>query len=219
MPVLSFQRSAKTSSTVVTGDIELRNHPGVQGVHQDAAGTAHSTTSLLFASHHRLGGPSHAVGQTLILIRPLLLSILFVLILGRAQATVTTRDVERLDAYRMQALVATDIDALRAIIHPLCVYTHASGKIQSGDEYLQLLAEGRLRYESISYVDQPVIRSHGETLVIIAGIVHLTANAREGPKHERRLAATATYMFLQEGWRLVSYQSTEIPRSKDARSP
>ncbi len=123
-------------------------------------------------------------------------------------ATGTGIEVLRIDAVRISALLQSDIGALRAIFHPDCVYTHGSGVVESGTDYLGRLERGDLRYLKMQYSQPPTLRLHDENTAVVSGRVLLTGQARTGPANDRIMIATGVYIRQGTKWRLVSFQNT-----------
>jgi len=121
------------------------------------------------------------------------------------------KEIRDLDTKRVQAILAGDVPALRSFFHPNCVYTHGSGRVQSGEEYLQLLERGDLRYVAMRYEFPPNIVLHGESTAVVHGRVQLTGQSKTGPANPRVMAATATYVKQETGWTLISFQNTAAP--------
>lgn len=119
--------------------------------------------------------------------------------------------VRELDAARQRALVESDLVALQKIFDPQCAYTHASGRLQSGEDYLAALTRGDVSYLAMRYEFPPSIVLQGDRTAVVTGRVQLTARAPGGSKNERILATTAVYARQEGGWKLVSYQSTTAP--------
>lgn len=117
-------------------------------------------------------------------------------------------EIRAVDADRISALVAGDLPKLRSVFDPACVYTHASGREQTGRDYLAALERGEVRYEAMAWDFPPAIRLLDERVAIVSGRIVLQARGHEGPARERVLAATALYHRVEAGWRLVAYQST-----------
>jgi len=120
-------------------------------------------------------------------------------------------EVRKIDIARVQALLASDIASLRTIFHPGCVYTHGSGRVQSGEDYLQLLERGDLRYAAMRYEFPPSIVLHGESTAVAHGRVQLTGQSKTGPANPRVMAATAVYVKRDSAWTLTSFQNTPAP--------
>ncbi|MBL9205163.1 MAG: exo-alpha-sialidase [Opitutaceae bacterium] len=126
---------------------------------------------------------------------------------GATPAEIET-EIRRIDTARVQALLAGDVPGLRALFGPGCVYTHGSGRVQSGEDYLQLLERGDLRYAAMRYEFPPSVVLYGESTAVVHGRVLLTGQGKSGPANPRVMAATATYVKGGLSWRLVSFQNT-----------
>lgn len=118
--------------------------------------------------------------------------------------------IRRTDDARVAALLRNDTVALRGIFHPDCIYTHGSGRVQTGEDYLATLDREDLRYLAMRYETAPHVQLSGDTAVV-SGRVQLTARGRTGPANERVMAATAVYLRQDGPWRLLSFQSTPAP--------
>ncbi|MSU73418.1 MAG: DUF4440 domain-containing protein [Opitutus sp.] len=130
---------------------------------------------------------------------------------GRAAPADLETEVRRTDEERMRALVTGDVALLRSIIHPECVYTHGSGRVQSGEDYLALLSRGELRYLAMRYEFPPEVRLIESGSAIVQGRVQLTGQGLTGAANVRLMTATAVYAKQGPQWRLMSYQSTPAP--------
>ncbi len=133
------------------------------------------------------------------------------IICGHAFAAAPVSDIHQTDEQRVRALLEGDINALRNIIAPDCVYTHGSGRVQSGSDYLALLERGGLRYLAMCYEFPPTVRLQGPDTAVVNGRMRVRAEGRNGPGDERIMAVTAIYARQTSRWRLVSYQSTPAP--------
>jgi len=120
-------------------------------------------------------------------------------------------EVRQTDTARVAALLRGDVTALRKIIHPACVYTHGSGRVQSGEDYLLLLERGDLRYLAMRYDFSPTVRLLGDENAVVYGRVQLTGQGRTGPANDRIMAATAVYAKKAARWQLISFQNTPAP--------
>jgi len=120
-------------------------------------------------------------------------------------------DIQAINTARITALVAGDLVRLSDIIDPACVYTHASGRVQTGTDYLATLRRGTVSYLAMAYEFPPLVRLLADDHAVVSGRIQLTAQGASGPKHDRILATTAVYRYSGDAWRLVSYQSTPAP--------
>lgn len=121
------------------------------------------------------------------------------------------RAVRALDDERIVALRTGDLATLRKTILPDATYTHGSGRLQRGDDYLRLLDRGDLRYLAAGYETQATIHVASPETAVVTGRLRLTSQGRNGAPNERIMATTAVYSIVGDNWRLVSYQSTPAP--------
>lgn len=129
-----------------------------------------------------------------------------------ASAPALEAEIRQIDGERVAALVKADFGALRRLIHPDCVYTHASGLVESGNDYVQRLERGDLRYLAMQYVQPPLLRIHDDTTAVVSGRVQLTSQGRtSATPNDRLMMSTSVYVRQAGNWRLVSFQSTPVP--------
>lgn len=126
-------------------------------------------------------------------------------LLAFACATAPPTDV---DARRRQALVDSDVAALRQLFADGLRYGHANGEVHPKEELLGLLGSGRIDYRAI-HVDEIETRELAGTLVVTG---RQTVEARAGGRDvASRSVFTAVYARDGAAWRLVAYQSAPTP--------
>jgi hypothetical protein len=113
---------------------------------------------------------------------------------------------------RRLAMVAADTAALDTLLSDALAYTHSTGAVDSKASYLQLLAGGALRYETLEFV-APQARLLG-TAGLISAVMRATIR-----KGDVRREIASSYLAVWErtaaGWVLQAVQATALP----ARSP
>ena len=132
----------------------------------------------------------------------------FALVGVASESSAATAEILRVDSRRMEALVNSDVAALRQIFSDDLVYVHASGRVQSKAEYLALLANRDLRYLSMVYEGAPRVRLLGRDAAVVNGKVVLTSQGKTGTPNHRVLSSTGVYARETGEWKLVSFQST-----------
>lgn len=109
---------------------------------------------------------------------------------------------------RRLAMLAADTAALDTLLSDALAYTHSTGVTDSKAGYLQLLAGGTLRYESLEFV-APQVRLLGTTGLVSAV---MRATVRKG---EVRRDIASGYLAVWErtasGWVLQAVQATALP--------
>jgi hypothetical protein len=108
---------------------------------------------------------------------------------------------------RRQAMLAADVAVLGALLSDTLAYTHSTGVTDSKQSYLQLLASGALRYETLEF-------AHRARLMGTAGLVSavMYAAVRKG---DLRRDIASSYLAVWEhtatGWVLQAVQATALP--------
>ena len=111
-------------------------------------------------------------------------------------------------AERFRAIVDADMVALDAILAPDLVYTHSHGGVDSKAEFMQTLATGNVDYLELA-PRQPQVRVYDATAVV-NGDVDLRV-AAGGQQHSLSMRFTEVYIYTEDRWQLVAWQSTQIP--------
>lgn len=108
---------------------------------------------------------------------------------------------------RAAAMVARDVKALSALLHPGLRYVHAPGRRDDRDGLLQFVAEGPAFLAVELQIDDVACDAH---TVLLSGLLHLSL--RRSPDTEpvqARSWASALWCFDEaHGWRLRHFQST-----------
>lgn len=109
---------------------------------------------------------------------------------------------------RYDAIVAGDVDGFAALAHPDLVYVHSSATVDTLEAYRDKVASGFYDYHRI---DHPVHRIviTGDTAYVL-GEMHADVTVN-GTVKRLDNAALAVWTRTDEGWRLLTYQSTVIP--------
>jgi hypothetical protein len=109
---------------------------------------------------------------------------------------------------RRQAMLAADVAALGTLLSDTLAYTHSTGVTDGKHSYLELLASGALRYESLEFA-LPRVRLMG-TAGLVNAVMH--AAVRKG---ELRRDIASSYLAVWEhtaaGWVLQAVQATALP--------
>jgi hypothetical protein len=99
------------------------------------------------------------------------------------------------------------LDSLSNLFDDNIIIQHASGKIQSKNEYLETLKSGMLAYKKID-VKENNVRIFGKTAVLIGKVdFSITLN---GEKKNFNFSYTEVYGKNKKGWSLVLYAFQKI---------
>ena len=109
---------------------------------------------------------------------------------------------------RRQAMLDGDTLRLSELLSDTLAYTHATGAKDSKQSYLQQLASGALRYETLDFVAPET------TLLGSAGMVSAMMKAMVVRGNARRPVASsylAVWLNTPSGWKLQAVQATPLP--------
>ena len=140
----------------------------------------------------------------------LLLAFLLAGPFGRA-ADAAVEAVRRVDAARVDAMVAGDTTALAGYMTDDCLYVHSNGNAQTKAEFLAMLSSGEFKYLSARY-GAIRLRAYGGHTAVVTGRSALEVETKAG-RRQLDLLFTAVYVDVEGGWKLASYQSTPAPKS------
>jgi hypothetical protein len=85
---------------------------------------------------------------------------------------------------------------------------HASGRVDTKDQYLARLAAGELRYVKLDYDEAPQVRALGNDGAVVNARISLTSQGKSGPPNPRILTTMSVYSRRNGSWQLVAYQGT-----------
>jgi hypothetical protein len=109
---------------------------------------------------------------------------------------------------RRTAMLAADTARLGTLLSDTLAYTHSTGVTDSKASYLQLLAGGALRYETLEFV-APQVRLLG-TAGLVSAVMRATVL-----KGDVRRDIASSYLAVWEhraaGWVLQAVQATALP--------
>lgn len=105
-------------------------------------------------------------------------------------------------------MLAADVAALGTLLSDTLAYTHSTGVTDSKQSYLQLLASGALRYETLEF-SAPEAKLMG-TAGLVSAVMYATVR-----KGELRRDIASSYLAVWEhtaaGWVLQAVQATALP--------
>ena len=119
-----------------------------------------------------------------------------------------TDAVAAVEQRRIDALIASDINALEEIIDEHCTHIESNGTARTKAAFLEDVAQREFSFDLFA-IDENQIRIFGDTAVV-AGTYHNVVRVRGTPhpvKHARHLRV---YVNRGGSWKLVAHQATEI---------
>ena len=120
----------------------------------------------------------------------------------------TKEVIKALDAERMAAMVAGDIDTLGRILADDLSYVHTSAAIDTKASILEAIGNGRLNYQKMAARNVKV-RDYGSAAVV-RGEADVEVNSG-GNDLTFSLEFTEVYVSGDAGWQMVAWQSTRLP--------
>jgi hypothetical protein len=127
---------------------------------------------------------------------------------GRAMPQSAEDAVAAVEQRRIEALIASDINALDAIIDAQCTHIESNGTSRTKAAFLADVAKREFSFDLFE-IEENHIRIFGETAVV-AGTYRNIVRVRGNPnpvKHARHLRV---YVNRGGSWKLVAHQATEI---------
>ena len=123
------------------------------------------------------------------------------------QAADTEAAVLATQTERFRAIVAADLETLDEILASDLVYVHSHGGVDSKAEFIESLASGRVDYHELNPSNVQV-RVYESTAVVNGDVsLRVTAGVQE---HQVSMRFTEVYVYNDQRWQLVSWQSTQI---------
>jgi ketosteroid isomerase-like protein len=119
-----------------------------------------------------------------------------------------TDAVAAVEQRRIDALIASDINALEEIIDEHCTHVESNGTSRTKAAFLEDVAKREFSFDLFE-IEENQIRIFGDTAVV-AGTYHNVVRVRGTPhpvKHARHLRV---YVNRGGSWKLVAHQATEI---------
>ena len=119
-----------------------------------------------------------------------------------------TAQVLATQAARFQAMLDADVAALNDVLADDLVYAHTTGTIDSKSSMIENISSGAINYELIEPTYSK-IRLYGD-VAVVTGSSRMRVSAGE-QLYELSIRFIEVYVFDNENWRLVSWQSTRVP--------
>ena len=117
-------------------------------------------------------------------------------------------EVKKAEDARIAATLKGDVAALSALFAEGMTYVHSSAKLETRQEFLDLIKTGFYQYKSIAPRDVTV-RLYGQT-AILAGLADIEV-VSGGQPASPKLRFTEVWVKGPAGWQLASWHSTRLP--------
>ena len=116
--------------------------------------------------------------------------------------------VRKAEEARIAATLKGDVAALSALLAEGMTYVHSSAKLETRQEFLDLIKTGYYQYKSIAPRDVTV-RFYGAT-AILAGLADIEV-VSGGQPASPKLRFTEVWVKGKAGWQLAAWHSTRLP--------
>src|SRR5262245_15140911 len=134
------------------------------------------------------------------------LAMAFVSAAGAARAN--EAEVRAAHAARIAATIKGDVQALGALLTDDMTYTHGSAKIETRQEFLDLIKSGYYQYKAIVTKDVTA-RIYGDA-ALLSGLVEVDVISNGQPA-QPKLRFLEVWVKKAGKWQLAAWQSTRLP--------
>ncbi|MFM1851087.1 MAG: nuclear transport factor 2 family protein [Cephaloticoccus sp.] len=125
------------------------------------------------------------------------------------QAASFADEVRAADTRRVMATIAGDAARLDDLLSEDLRYGHADGRLQTKTDFLDAVRSSKMRYEAYDYEDMAIERA-ADGIAVITGRASLRVRLGDKPL-AFRLRFLAVWRQEAGAWRLLAYQSAQIP--------
>ncbi|NTB94898.1 nuclear transport factor 2 family protein [Agrobacterium tumefaciens] len=112
------------------------------------------------------------------------------------------------DQERLEACIASDITALKALMSDNCLYIHTAGNVDNKSTFIDKVETGALRYHRIENTVEYTIEH--ERAVAISGILDMDLQ-RAGVPASVHIRYCCVWVDTDQGPRMITWQSTPLP--------
>ena len=117
-------------------------------------------------------------------------------------------EVRKAEDARIAATIKGDALALSALFADGMTYVHSSAKIETRQEFLDLIKTGYYQYKSIT-PREVTVRFYGAT-AILAGLADIEV-VTDGQPVSPKLRFTEVWVKGNAGWQMAAWHSTRVP--------
>ena len=126
-----------------------------------------------------------------------------------APAAAADDEIRALEKEWSQAVIAGNIAKVDALLGKDLIYGHASGIVESKDQYMAKLRGGAQRYEEIEYHDTTA-KMYGDTAVV-HGHVRM-AGKTKGEPFNNEVMMLHVWVKRDGRWQLAAHQTAQMPK-------
>lgn len=118
-------------------------------------------------------------------------------------------EVLKSEQQRIDFLTSREYDQLAEVLSPTMSYTHSNAIIDTKDEFLEVLRNGSVIYQSMDHQDVNV-RFINSSTAILNGITDVVVTV-EGENIEVPLRFTIVYAKMEGKWMFEAWHSVRLP--------
>ncbi len=144
----------------------------------------------------------------IIKLKRLYIPLLLVIGLRLNAQSISATSIQDSEQARFEAQVRRDTALLRLLIDGSLTYYHSNGLVETKEEFIQSVGNGKIRYNKMSRTGEINIRKYGKTAVV-TGIVAVEGSLKDKP-FDISLRYTSVYLKQKKYWKLIAWQSTKL---------
>lgn len=110
---------------------------------------------------------------------------------------------------RFAAQVARDTAALGEMVMDNLIYIHSNALVETKADFIESVGSGRIQYLAMAPIGERALARYGRTAVI-TGLVGVEGKY-QGRTFSLKLRYTAVYRKSGGDWKLLRWQSTQVP--------
>ena len=126
-----------------------------------------------------------------------------------AHAMSVEEEVRAADTARVLATVRGDTTRVASLLSAQLHYGHTDGRVQTKDQFISAIRGSQMKYEAYDYTER-VITPVGNDVAVMNGRAKLRVNTGD-KRLEFSVQFLAVWKKEGEAWRLLAYQSAQLP--------
>ena len=126
---------------------------------------------------------------------------------GYSQTGITSQEIQNLSKKKFEWMISKNIDSLRTVLDDSLKYIHSNGWIQTKEDILDDLLNGKISYEQIN-ITETATRVF-ESTVIMIGKGKFSGLVNKAP-FSLELLFTEVYIIKENHWLLASRHSSKV---------
>ena len=120
------------------------------------------------------------------------------------------QDILDVELRRIAAMVERDLATLESVLADDLLYTHSSGRSDSKESFLKLIADPSSTYLGVDYSNEEV-RPCGNEARVVRGRAQIRLLRATGENLSYPVLFQDVYALRDGRWQMVAWQATRIP--------